>query len=66
MEEKNKTLYVNKAEFFAMMAAVFSFIFAVHVAPTITFRWFYEYITLVIVIVQLMCLYSFIRYLRKK
>ena len=66
MGEKENAKYVNKAEFFAMMVAVFSFIFAVHVAPTIRFRWFFEYITVVIVIVQLICLYSFIQYLKRK
>ncbi len=63
---QNNAVNVNKAEFFGMMTAVFSFLFVVHVAPTVKFPWFHKYITIVIVIVQFICLLRFFQYCRKR
>ncbi|HLF18341.1 MAG TPA: hypothetical protein VI749_05540 [Candidatus Omnitrophota bacterium] len=58
---------VTRAELWGLCFAFFSFLFVVHMASTITFvSWFHGYVAIVIVASQLICLWSFFKYMRKK
>jgi len=57
---------ISRAEIWGLCFAFFSFLFTVHMASTIYIPWFHTYIGVAIVIAQLVCLITFLRYMGKK
>ena len=64
MSERNEK-YVSKMDFFGMMVGVYCFIFVVHMTSEIQYRFFHDYVTILIIVVQLICIYSLLRQLQK-